>query len=139
MSTCNLHGCPAYPDDCVFDSIDGAGIIKAVESNCLYVKVGRCTRKYTCDGFTGKRHSATLFWHQPPKIIFAKDDCTVKLQRKVIEDQLKMLQELAQMAQCCEPKNPCPTQPCCKPQPCCPPDPCEPDPLLIEPIIKEWK
>lgn len=94
MST--LHGYPVDPGDTVYDTEDGYGCVESVLSNCIWVRIGRRTkRRYTKDGFTGKRCRATLFWHPPPAVVFAKESCVATEQRKFLENAIQMLNSMS--------------------------------------------
>lgn len=129
-----LHNDPAFVDDVVFDAVDGPGKIKAVSAHCIHVQFGKCgVKKYTRDGFTGKRCRPTLFWHNPYPIVFAKNACKAALQNEIIKTNLKLMGHLID-ADCPES---CPPQwdDCCAPDTCIPADSCETETLKI---LKTW-
>lgn len=128
-----LHNDPAYVDDIVFDAVDGPGTIKAVSKNCLHVQFGKCgIKKYTRDGFTGKRCRPTLFWHNPYPIVFAKNACHAALQNEILKTNLQLMNTLIK-ADCPDDGPNCYTDDDCCPEPqsCIPPDPCETETIKI--------
>lgn len=125
-----LHNDPVYVDDVVFDAVDGPGKVKAVSANCIHVQFGKCgVKKYSRDGFTGKRCRPTLFWHNPYPIVFAKNACHAALQNEVLKTNLKLMEHLIK-ADCPEHEDACCEDPC-QPQSCIPEDPCEPETIRI--------
>lgn len=111
----NLHGQPVSIGDRVYDEQDGWGCVESVTCSCLWVKVGkRSMRKYTFDGWTGRRKKPTLFFHPQPRLILSKDPCKALEQRKLLEEYIDLLNRMCpddpvtmvcECAQCSE--NPC--------------------------------
>ena len=113
-----LHGEPAYSGDRVYDIIDGWGTVESVTLSCLFVNVGKRTkRRYTRDGFTGSRSSYTLEWHRPPRVRLSKNSAAAEQQRKFLESSVKLLSEMScscgEIEVVEEESCPCPSGCCC--------------------------
>lgn len=90
-----LHGKPVCIGDRVYDCNDGWGCVESVSCGCLWVKVGKRTRrKYNSQGFTGRRSRPTLFFQPPPAICLSKDPAIAQKQRELLEQTVALLNEI---------------------------------------------
>lgn len=101
-----LHGKPVCIGDRVFDCNDGWGCVESISCNCIWVKVGKRTRrKYNYQGYTGRRSRPTLFFQPPPAICLSKDPTIAQKQRELLEQTVALLN-------CICPQDPVSMHPC---------------------------
>lgn len=90
-----LHGKPVCIGDRVYDCTDGWGCVESISCNCIWVKVGKRTRrKYNYQGYTGRRTRPTLYFHPPPAICLSKDPVVAQHQRELLEQTIALLNKI---------------------------------------------
>ena len=97
-----LSHCPVFPNDRVYDIVEGPGVVKAVDGCRIHVTFeSTCRdRSYNENGVASRKNQRTLYWSPPIIIEFPKGETESSILRSAVMDIMRILNDAVDCLRC---------------------------------------